>query len=199
MRRLVRFLGTTLLGGLLVILPIYLAVLATLAIGRKLIGILGPLAKLLPEGVPQPNLVVAFLAVLVCFFAGLVAAGFPRTSFGRGFEEKVLERLPGYSMIRVATRSLLGDVKTGLQVALVEMEDGLVVGVIVERHPLGWVTVFIPSTPAPASGSVYLFPETKVHPVDVPLGAGLKAASKYGRGAGALLDGLRDRTVLKAS
>jgi hypothetical protein len=102
-------------------------------------------------------------------------------------------------MIRVATRSLLGDVKTGLQIALVEMEDGLVVGVIVERHPIGWVTVFVPSTPAPASGSVYLFPETKVHPVDVPLGAGLKAASKYGRGAGALLDGLRDRSVLKAS
>jgi uncharacterized membrane protein len=199
MRRLVRFLGTTLLGGLLVVLPIYLAVLATLVIGRKLIGILGPLAKLLPEGIPQPNLVVAFLAVLVCFFAGLIAAGFPRTAVGRGFEEKVLERLPGYSMIRVATRSLLGDVKTGLQVALVEMEDGLVVGVIVERHPIGWVTVFIPSTPAPASGSVYLFPETKVHPVDVPLGTGLKAASKYGRGAGALLDGLRDRSVLKAS
>jgi|SoiMethySBSTD1v2_1073268.scaffolds.fasta_scaffold115956_2 uncharacterized membrane protein len=199
MRRLVRFLGTTLLGGLLVILPIYLAVLATLVLGKKLFGILAPLAKLLPEGIPYPDIVVAVLTVLACFVAGLIAAGLPRTSVGRGFEEKVLERLPGYSMIRVATRSLLGDVKTGLQIALVEMEDGLVVGVIVERHPIGWVTVFVPSTPAPASGSVYLFPETKVHPVDVPLGAGLKAASKYGRGAGALLDGLRDRSVLKAS
>jgi len=199
MRRLVRFLGTTLLGGLLVILPIYLAVLATLVLGKKLFGILAPLAKLLPEGIPYPDIVVAVLTVLACFVAGLIAAGLPRTSVGRGFEEKVLERLPGYSMIRVATRSLLGDVKTGLQIALVEMEDGLVVGVIVERHPIGWVTVFVPSTPAPASGSVYQFPETKVHPVDVPLGAGLKAASKYGRGAGALLDGLRDRSVLKAS
>ncbi|HET9037313.1 MAG TPA: DUF502 domain-containing protein [Myxococcaceae bacterium] len=199
MRRLVRFLGTTLLGGLLVILPIYLAVLATLAIGKKLIGILAPLAKLLPEGVPHPDVVVALLTVLVCFVAGLVAAGFPRTSVGRGFEEKVLERLPGYSMLRMATRSLFGDAKAGLQIALVEMEDGLVVGVIVERHPIGWVTVFVPSTPAPASGSVYLFPETKVHAVDLPLGVGLKAASRYGRGAGALLEGLRDRSVLKAS
>jgi len=134
MRRLVRFLGTTLLGGLLVILPIYLAVLATLAIGKKLIGILAPLAKLLPEGVPHPDVVVALLTVLACFVAGLVAAGFPRTSVGRGFEEKVLERLPGYSMLRMATRSLFGDAKAGLQIALVEMEDGLVVGVIVERH-----------------------------------------------------------------
>jgi hypothetical protein len=46
---------------------------------------------------------------------------------------------------------------------------------------------------------VYLFPETKVHAVDLPLGVGLKAASRYGRGAGALLEGLRDRSVLKAS
>jgi len=197
MRRLVRFLGTTLLGGLLVVLPIYLAVLGTLALGKKLIGILAPLAKLLPEGVPHPDIVIGLLVVLVCFVAGLVAAGFPRTSVGRGFEEKVLERIPGYSMLRTATRSLFGDAQAALQVALVEM-DGLVVGVIVERHPVGWVTVFVPSTPAPASGSVYLVPETKVHPVDVPLGVGLKAASRYGRGAGALLEGLRDRSVLKA-
>ncbi|HZJ54200.1 MAG TPA: hypothetical protein VFD38_08670 [Myxococcaceae bacterium] len=82
--------------------------------------------------------------------------------------------------------------------ALVEMEDGLVVGVVVERHAVGWVTVFVPGTPAPASGAVYLFPEAKMHAVDVPFGVGIKAASRYGRGASALLAGLRDRSVLGA-
>ena len=198
MRRLVRFIGTTILGGLLVVLPVYLAVLLIIALAGKVMGVLKPLTKLVPEGVPHPDIVVALLAVLVCFVAGLLVSGFPRSSFGRGLEEKVLERLPGYSMLRMTTRSLFGDQQSGLQLALIEMEDGLVVGVMVERHAVGWVTVFVPGTPAPASGAVYLFPEAKVHPVDVPFGVGIKAASRYGRGAGAVLDGLRDRSVLTA-
>jgi uncharacterized membrane protein len=198
MRRLLRFIGTSILGGLLVVLPIYLAVILLIAVWGKLQGLLRPLALLLPESVPHPNLVVWALAVLVCFAAGLLVSSFPRSKAGKSFEEKVLDRLPGYSMLRMATRSLFGDASAELELSLVEMEDGLVVGVLVERHPGGWVTVFIPSTPAPASGSVYLFPEAKVHPVDVPFASGLKAASRYGRGAGALLAGLRDRTVLQA-
>jgi len=198
MRRLLRFIGTTITGGLLVVLPVYLAVLLLLALGGKLLGLLKPLAKLLPDAVPHPDLVVALLAVLGCFAAGLLVIAFKRSSLARGFEEKVLERLPGYSLLRVTTRSLLGDAHAGLELALVEMEDGLVVGVVVEHHPVGWVTVFVPGTPAPASGAVYLFPEAKVHAVDVPFGAGIKAASRYGQGAGALLEGLKDRTVLNA-
>ncbi|MGZ6029081.1 MAG: DUF502 domain-containing protein [Myxococcaceae bacterium] len=198
MSRLLRFIGTTIVGGLLVVLPIYLAVILLIAVWGKVKGLLRPLELLLPEAVPHPNLVVAALAVLVCFAAGLLVSGFPRSKAGQWFEEKVLDRLPGYSMLRMATGSLLGDTHAGLELVLVEMEDGLVVAVLMERHPGGWVTVFVPSTPAPASGAVYLFPEAKVHAVDVPFAVGIKAASRYGRGAGALLAGLRDRTVLQA-
>ena len=136
---------------------------------------------------------------MACFLAGLVAREFPKTKAGRAFQEKVLERIPGYSLVRTVTRSLVGDRGGGLEMALVEMEDGLVIGVVIERHDVGWVTVFIPSTPAPASGAIYIFPAARVHPVDVPFRAGLKAAARYGRGAGALLAGLKDRSILKAS
>jgi uncharacterized membrane protein len=196
MARIGRFIGTSIVGGLLVILPIYLAVLLVLVVGKKVVGLLLPLTKLVPDGVPRPGIVVGVLAVVVCFLAGLLIRSFPKSSVGRGLEEKVLERLPGYSMLRMATRSMFGSEHEGLQLALIEMEDGLVVGVVVERHAVGWVTVYVPATPAPASGAVYLFPEGKVHPVDVPFSVGIKAASKYGQGAGAVLAGLRDRSVL---
>jgi uncharacterized membrane protein len=199
MARIGRFIGTSIVGGLLVILPIYLAVLLVLVLGRKVVGLLSPLAKLVPDTIPHPGFVVGVLAVGVCFLAGLLIRSFPKSSVGRGLEEKVLERLPGYSMLRMATRSMFGDQHEGLQLVLVEMEDGLVVGVLVERHAVGWVTVFVPGTPAPASGAVYLFPEGKVHAVDVPFSVGIKAASRYGQGAGAVLDGLRDRSVLAPS
>ena len=82
--------------------------------------------------------------------------------------------------------------------ALVEMEEGLVVGVLTEHHPQGWVTVFIPDTPTPVSGALFLFPESRVHPVDIPFRSGLRIASRYGRGAGAMLAGLKDKSILAA-
>jgi uncharacterized membrane protein len=198
MHRLTRFLGTTFVGGLLVILPIYLVVLLILKAVGSLLQLLKPIAALVPENRLHPDVIAAVLVVLACFIAGLVAREFPSSKAGRAFEEKVLERIPGYSMVRTATRSLLGNQEGGLELALVEMEEGLVPAVIVERHDVGWVTVFIPSTPAPASGAVYLFPASRVHPVDTPFRVGLKSAARYGRGAGALLAGLKDRAILKA-
>ncbi|HEY1907867.1 MAG TPA: DUF502 domain-containing protein [Myxococcaceae bacterium] len=197
MRRLFRFLGTTFVGGLLVILPIYLSIILLLKGAKTLVALMRPIAELIPENRLHPDLIAAILVVLGCFVAGLIARGFPRSKAGQVFEEKVLEKIPGYSMVRSATRSLLGDRPGGLELALVEMEEGLVVGVVVERHDVGWVTVFIPSTPAPASGAVFLFPAHRLHPVDTHFRVGLKATARYGRGAGALLAGLKDPSILK--
>jgi len=199
MRQLLRFFGTTFVGGLLVILPIYLAIILLLKGVKTLIGLVKPIAALVPESSLHPDAVAIILAVVACFIAGLVARGFPRSKAGAAFEEKVLERIPGYAMLRSATRALLGTSDATLQMALVEMEEGLVVGVLTEHHPQGWVTVFIPDTPTPASGALFLFPEHRVHPVDIPFRSGLKIASRYGRGAGAMLAGLKDQSILKAS
>jgi uncharacterized membrane protein len=199
MHRLMSFLGTTFVGGLLVILPVYLAVLLLMKAAGSLLQLLKPVAALVPENRLHPDLIAGVVVVVACFIAGLVARGFRRSKAGRVFEENVLERIPGYSMIRTATRSLLGNREGTLDLALVEMEDGLVPAVVVERHEVGWVTVFIPSTPAPATGAVYLFPESRVHRIDTPFRVGMKSAARYGQGAGALLAGLKDRSILKAS
>jgi uncharacterized membrane protein len=196
---MLRFFGTTFVGGLLVILPIYLSIILLLKGVKTLVGLVRPVAALVPESRLHPDLIAAALVVIACFIAGLVATGFPRSKAGQAFEEKVLEKIPGYGMVRMATRSLLGDQRGGLELALVEMEEGLVVGVVVERHDVGWVTVFVPSTPAPASGAVFLFPAHRVHPVTTHFRIGMKAAARYGRGAGALLAGLKDPSILKPS
>lgn len=199
MHRLLRFLGTTFVGGMLVILPIYLAIILLLKGVKTLLDLVKPLTAMVPENRLHPDLIAVILVVLACFIAGLVARSFPRSKLGAVFEEKVLERIPGYAMLRSGTRALLGTSDATLQMALVEMEEGLVMGVLTEHHPQGWVMVFIPDTPSPASGALFLFPEHKVHPVDIPFRAGLKIASRYGRGAGALLAALKDPSVLRAS
>ncbi|HEY1417579.1 MAG TPA: hypothetical protein VGF41_06715, partial [Myxococcaceae bacterium] len=100
MRRLFRFLGTTFLGGLLVILPIYLSIILLLKGVKTLVALMRPIAELIPENRLHPDLIAAILVVLGCFVAGLIARGFPRSKAGQVFEEKVLEKIPGYSMVR---------------------------------------------------------------------------------------------------
>jgi uncharacterized membrane protein len=85
MHRLMSFVGTTFVGGLLVILPIYLAVLLLLKAVGSLVGLLKPVAELVPESKLHPNLIAAVVVVVACFLAGLVAREFPRTQAGRAF------------------------------------------------------------------------------------------------------------------
>jgi uncharacterized membrane protein len=136
-----RFLGTTFVGGLLVILPVYLAVLLLLKAVGSLVGLLKPVAELVPDSKLHPNLIAAVVVVVACFLAGLVAREFPKTKVGQAFQEKVLERIPGYSLVRTVTRSLVGDRGAGLEMVLVEMEDGLVIGVVIERHDVRWAVL----------------------------------------------------------
>ena len=78
-------------------------------------------------------------------------------------------RLPGYGLIRGLTQRLAGDAEgTEWTPALVEIEDALVPGFIIEVLDDGRITVFVPSVPTPLAGAVYILVPERVHVVDVP-------------------------------
>jgi uncharacterized membrane protein len=83
-------------------------------------------------------------------------------------------------------------------VALVEIEDALVPAFVVEEHADGQYTVFVPSVPTPAAGTVYILARSRVHLIDVPFTQGVSVISKWGAGAGALLDALRASRAAQA-
>lgn len=61
------FVTNAVIGGLLVVLPIYLAILLLLKAMQSVAGLVRPIAKMLPEWLPAENL-LALLAVLVISF-----------------------------------------------------------------------------------------------------------------------------------
>src|SRR5262245_2402685 len=107
MKALVEFLKTTLIGGLLIVAPAYLtALLLAKALGG-MVALLRPIVGLLPERVHHFGQILAIvLVILVCFLLGLIA----RTGLGRraieAFERRVLERLPGFAMLRSVVRRI---------------------------------------------------------------------------------------------
>jgi uncharacterized membrane protein len=193
MKVLVEFLKTTLIGGLLIVVPTYLAVLLLAKAVGGLLALLGPIVALLPQGVQHFGRILAIvLVVLVCFVLGLIA----RTGVGRraieAFERHVLERLPGFALLRSVVRRVSGaGDEAQFQPVLVEIEEALTPGFIVEEIGDDRFVVLVPSVPTPAAGSLYILPRERVHWVDVPITEAIAVITRWGAGTSGLLKAMR--------
>ena len=102
------FVTNTVVGGLLVVLPVYLAVLLLLKGMQAVIGLVRPVAALLPAWVPAEDILALLIVLIVCAGVGLAV----RTGRGRTERERIEKaffgRLPGYSLFRSLTQQLAG-------------------------------------------------------------------------------------------
>lgn len=183
---------TTLIGGALVILPLAVIVLLVVQVLRTAHKVLGPIAAHISDSSVFADLAAALLVILVCFLAGLGL----RTASGRrlgGFlERRLYERVPGYNLLKAVGGSTLGhEAERKIQPAFIELRDALVPALVMDRHPDGRTTVFVPSSPAPTVGSLYVVAAGKVHPIDVPIAKFMGCISGWGAGTKDLLSAMR--------
>ena len=168
MRKITEFIKTTVLGGFLVLLPI-VAVLALVGIAiATLINIVTPIVGKLPiktiGGLALATLLAVFFLLAFCFLAGILV----RMRIGRLVQKWVegflLQRLPGYVMVKNLTRQVTGQGGIEFAPALVDLygSEARVVGLIVEEHADGKFTIFVPISPTATLGQVYFLPHTKV-------------------------------------
>jgi len=195
MKSLAELTKTTLIGGLLVVLPIYLSILLLVKTIAGIFALLSPVTEAIPAGAQFRQLIAIVIALVVCLVAGLVV----RTGLGlrakNALERSVFERIPGYALVRGLAERMSTDGGDGaFQPALVELEDALSPGFIIEELEDGRYTVLVPSVPTPAAGSLFILPRERVHPLDVPFTQAVKVISKWGEGAGALARGISVRS-----
>jgi uncharacterized membrane protein len=173
------FVKNTLVGGLLIVVPLYLAVLLLLKAMQSVMGLVRPLAQLLPAWLPADNILSLLLVLSLCFLIGLAV----RAPIGRALRERLeqslFERIPGYALFRSLTQRLAGESREHVwQPALAEIEDALVPAFIIEELEDGRFTVFVPSIPTPLAGAVYVLSQDRVHPLDVPFTQAIQTVSR---------------------
>ena len=183
MKRFTDFVVSAVVSGLLVLVPVYLALLLLLKALASLAGLMKPLAGMLPAWLPAERLLSLLLVVLIAFLIG--AAG--RTSAGRVAREKLertfFERIPGYALFRSLSQQVAGrSEEKAWKPVLAEIEDALVPAFIIEEHADGRYTVFVPSVPTPLAGAVYVLARDRVHPLDIPFTQAIKSVSRWGSG-----------------
>ncbi len=194
MRNFTEFVVSRLITGLLVVAPIYLAVLLLLKAAKSLLSIMQPIAALLPESVPAEELLSLLMILLFCFLIGLGM----KTSKGRAtwerMENSLFQKLPGYALFRSLTQQLSGKTEDKTwKPALAEIEDALCPAFIIEELDNGSFTVFVPSVPTPLAGAVYILTSDRVHPLDVPFTQAIKTISKWGSGSKDLLAAMKKK------
>jgi uncharacterized membrane protein len=178
------FVAKAVLGGLLIVVPIYLAILLLLKGMKTVVGLVRPFALLLPDWLPAEKALSLLLVLMLCFLIGIAV----RTRAGRMVRERIertfFERIPGYALFRSLTQQVAGDNRQNVwKPALVEIEEALVPAFIIEEFEDGRYTVFVPSIPTPLAGAVYILDRKRVHPLSVPFTEALKTVSKWGSGA----------------
>jgi len=183
--KLVReFLANALVGGVLVVLPIYLAVLVLLKGAQSVGNLIRPFTMLLPAWLPAENVLSLLLVLMVCFLIGVGVRTRLGTAIRERMETSVLERIPGYALFRSLTQQVAGEGRENVwKPALVEIEEALVPGFIIEEFEDGRFTVFVPSIPTPLAGAVYILTSDRVHPLDVPFTQAIKTVSRWGSGS----------------
>jgi len=196
------FFRTTLLGGVIVILP---AIILGFAF-KWLFGIvrdgIKPLTNLVVDTIDlldQYEELIATLIVLSVIILGCFAVGlFVKTRLGRwiyeGFENSLLSKAPGYKMIKETVNQFLGKKKSPFSsVALAQIfeNDTKVTAFITDRHADGTITVFVPTGPNPTSGFIYHLDQKYVHPVNVSVEDAMRSVISCGAGSDALITGIK--------
>ena len=203
-QRTKNFLKTTLIGGVIVILPITILIFAF----RWLFGVVSsgvnPLTDLVVRTIPLlsnrydeliATLIVIFVILGGCFLVGL----FIRTRLGQmlysSLEGGLLSRAPGYKMVKETVNQFFGRKQSPFSsVALVQIfqNETMVTAFVTDRHGNGTVSVFVPTGPNPTSGFIYHIPEKYVHPVDVPVEDAMRSVISCGAGSEMLVKKLQD-------
>ena len=186
MKGLVDFIKTTVLGGIVVVLPVVLVVFLLAQAIDVIGGLVAPLADKLPSktlgGIGTATFLAIFAVLGICFVMGLLI----HTRIGAltrdWFEAKLLNRLPGYTMIKNLTQRFSGIEGTEFAPALADLygSNTQALSLIVEEHEDGNYTVFVPLAPTPTIGQVYLLPQERVHRINAPLSRFVNSIMEWG-------------------
>lgn len=196
MKKLKRFIGTSILGGVVVILPIALFFLIFSWLFALITKLIEPLTDVLIHQLPlQEHFLLDIIAIVIllglCFFIGVLV----RTQFGKFIhnviESHVLKRFPGYSIIK-ETISQIFSKKNEMRytVALVNIfgTDTLMTAFITDTHEDGSFTVFAPTGPNPTTGFIFHVKAHQVHMLNVPPEDMMRSVIGCGAGSSKLID-----------
>jgi uncharacterized membrane protein len=188
-KTIVALLKAVLIGGFFVVLPLVLLYLV-LAESLNIVVLLAtPIADLFPpdtfKAVKHPTLWGGLLLLGASLLAGVGLQLPAARRAARWVETRLLSRLPAYSLIKSITSQFSQAVDGGrFHPGVMTLGDGLrMLVLVVEDRGGAFVTVMVPTSPAPTAGAVLIVPRERITPVDAGIGETVRVMGQWGVGA----------------
>ncbi|HEY9217365.1 MAG TPA: hypothetical protein VIO94_04900 [Phenylobacterium sp.] len=167
------FARTTVIGGALFLLPIFVVYIVLGKVFGLVGGISDPIVNALGVssvgGVAMSTIVTVLLLVVAAFLAGL----FARTDAGQSaltwIRAGVSKTIPQFSLIQDVAQNVGSDTDTvEMPVVLVPTDAGWALGLLLEAEG-DWHAIFLPGSPQMSSGSVAYAHTDQIHRTDLTL------------------------------
>lgn len=190
---MIRYINTTLLGGVAAILPLALVVM----VFRWVINMIGknlrPIVEFFTLNFSIDSrwiefslyLVVFAVILMAFFFIGLIIQTRIGTFFKSAFERRYLMKIPGYKIARETVVQFFGKQKSFFrEVVLVEpFNSGTLMTGFITGEQDKFITVFVPTGPNPTSGNIYHLPKDKVFRTGTAVDIGMRTIISCGAGS----------------
>lgn len=176
-----------LLDGALIVLPIGAIVLLILGIVAKLQQAADPLSGRFVH----PAIIAVVALVLLCAGIGALVRSAIGHRARQMLETLLFEKIPGYRLVKAFAGDgpLVAGGGRAMRPALAAIEEGHCPALVMDEFADGRLVVFVPGSPAPMSGAIYIFTPDRVTLLDVPLLPFMKAISSWGLGLKEIVEG----------
>ena len=187
-----KFLKSTIVTGLLVLVPLLLLWLALGEIAGLLMAMVDPLLMVFPDkffsGAFAPGVLAAMVLLATAFIVGLVSRSRGITRMGATLERSVLAKMPVYGMFKSLSESFLDARSSNFRPALVVAEDGSATPCyVVEECPDDSAAVLLPWSPTSFAGSVKIVPRRSLRMLGCSLQEFSRALGLMGVGIGSCI------------
>lgn len=194
MEKFKSFLKTSIIGGVVVILPMFIFIMVFKWLFGWVTDIIQPLTNLIVTKSHMSEIIADAIVIAVilisCFIIGIIV----KTKIGKfiheNLERKILKTAPGYSTIKEIVMQLIGKKFPFSSVALVRVfeNDTLMTAFITDTHEEdGSCTVFIPTAPNPTSGFIYHVKDEYIQHVNISVEEAMRSIITCGAGSNKIL------------
>lgn len=165
--RLKHFFRQSIIGGLVVLLPLVIFGFFFHWVFQFVTGLIKPITTILVRHGHVPvfmaDLLVLVLILVACFLIGTIVSTGVGKWLHNNFDKHLARFAPGYQMIKDIVNQFVGDSSQSPfangEVAKVyifgEQVPTFVTALITSRHDDGSYTVFVPTGPNPTSGNIF--------------------------------------------
>jgi len=203
MEKFKSFLKTSIIGGVVVILPMFIFIMVFKWLFGWVTDIIHPVTDLIVTKANMNKIfadaLVIAVIVISCFIIGIIV----KTKIGKFIHEKLESRIlkiaPGYSTIKEIVMQFIGKKFPFSSVALVRIfeNDTLLTAFITDTHADGSYTVFIPTAPNPTSGFIYHIKNEYIQHVNISVEEAMRSIITCGAGSKKILEAPRGSTACR--